>query len=177
MSVSLNFKRFFHLSVDVDIESFLHRHIPELNVVSTFFSVMSIVEVEGSRMCVFIKLLLDVLTFESIYFKFQSSLTLLYIQSCILNVSFRACRCQLFMKTGCHSVLRVKICILPPEGTSFSTNLTFDLNLEHSSSQFAFFFHFSVLLMGGILGTAAQFNKWYFGLYSLYLFYLLCTEV
>lgn len=111
------------------------------------------------------------------YFKFQSSLTLLYIQSCILNVSVKACRCQLFMKTGCHSVLRVKLCILPPEGTSFSTNLTFDLNLEHSSSQFASFFHFSVLLMGGILGTAAQFNKWYFGLYSLYLFYLLCTEV
>lgn len=68
MSVSLNFERFFHLSVDVDIESFLYRHIPELNVVSTFFSVMSIVEVEGSRMCVFIKLLLVVLTFESILF-------------------------------------------------------------------------------------------------------------
>ena len=68
MSVSLNFERFFHLSVDVDIESFLYRHIPELNVVSTFFSVMSIVEVEGSRMCVFIKLSLEVLTFESILF-------------------------------------------------------------------------------------------------------------
>ena len=68
MSVSLNFERFFHLSVDVDIESFLYRHIPELNVVSTFFSVMSIVEVEGSRMCVFIKHLLEVLTFESILF-------------------------------------------------------------------------------------------------------------
>lgn len=68
MSVSLNFERFLHLSVDVDIESFLHRHILELNVVSTFFSVMSIVEVEGSRMCVFIKLLLEVLTFESILF-------------------------------------------------------------------------------------------------------------
>lgn len=68
MSVSLNFERFFHLSVDVDIESFLYRHIPELKVVSTFFSVMSIVEVEGSRMCVFIKLLLEVLTFESILF-------------------------------------------------------------------------------------------------------------
>ena len=68
MSVSLNFERFLHRSVDVDIESFLHRHILELNVVSTFFSVMSIVEVEGSRMCVFIKLLLVVLTFESILF-------------------------------------------------------------------------------------------------------------
>ena len=68
MSVSLNFERFFHLSVDVDIESFLCRHIPELNVVSTFFSVMSIVEVEGSRISVFIKLLLEVLTFESILF-------------------------------------------------------------------------------------------------------------
>lgn len=50
------------------LKVFLHRHIPELNVVSTFFSVMSIVEVEGSRMCVFIKLLLEVLTFESILF-------------------------------------------------------------------------------------------------------------
>ena len=68
MSVSLNFERFFHLSADVDIESFFYRHIPELNVVSTFFSVMSIVEIEGSRMCVFIKLLLVVLTFESILF-------------------------------------------------------------------------------------------------------------
>ncbi|CAH3041140.1 unnamed protein product [Pocillopora meandrina] len=29
-----------------------------------------------------------------------------------------------------------------------------------------------VLLMGGILGTAAQFNKWYFGLYSLILGFL-----
>lgn len=90
MSVSLNFERFFHLSVDVDIESFLYRHIPELNVVSTFFSVMSIVEVEGSRMCVFIKLLLDVLTFESIYFKFQSSLTLLYFKRLSQSLSLPA---------------------------------------------------------------------------------------
>lgn len=32
-------------------------------------------------------------------------------------------------------------------------------------------FHFSVLLLGGILGTAAQFKKWHFALYTLYLFF------
>jgi len=33
-----------------------------------------------------------------------------------------------------------------------------------------FLFLFSVLIIGGILGTAAQFTHWYYGAYSLYPF-------